>query len=248
MSISHPERAMIGNDHPSPLSDPFLTACLALSLLQAEAYEALLGISAPFLRHRYMLSTSTAKDDSDDQSITPTAAATAIAKATTVSSSKDPFSFFQWHPDAVKEVVAKWDAAHDVPAGGAAVYYRVLDGETCHACLPFSVGPRTGVVVLQRVDAATWAYFNILEPAGGLGEYIADWSTSVEAACEKLATQPKRMASTLPAEEKDYWDSYDAVESDGGEEEPEEAPAQASNADGDGEDYWNSYDTAAPSY
>lgn len=145
----------------STLSDPVRVASLALSLLQAHAYQSLLVISSSSIQDRYIL---------------------------TFDTHTDPLSLFQWQTDSARELLWKWDA-HGSLFNDSNMYYRVLDAETTQCCIPFARnGESTGLVVLLKTAADTWTFHNLLETAMDLPTYFQDWSLSLE---EAEKTGPK---------------------------------------------------------
>ncbi|KAJ3156192.1 hypothetical protein HDU86_003955 [Geranomyces michiganensis] len=240
----------------APSSDPFEAACLSLSLLHSQGYLALLESSTALVRQRYDLVSSVP-----------------------ASSPADPLSFFQWKPDAAAgELILGCDPLRDVGDDSrhrSRLRYSSPDAETCRAGLPFTVGKRTGVVVVERVvegaaassasrsgssssSSPRWAYFDFFEipiASPGLAEgWMRErgWRETIdEARAAGVADAERRArnaAAALPVNERRYWNAYDASLAET-EEKDGEAKEQDSETDALGEagedDYWAAYEDSA---
>ncbi|TPX69134.1 hypothetical protein SpCBS45565_g02676 [Spizellomyces sp. 'palustris'] len=200
------------------LCDPLRVASLAVSLLQAEAYQPLLLLSSKFVKDRHRLLEG--------------------------SSFADPVELFQWQKDNSRELLQLWDAAKDMPPD-TPVYYRVWDCETVHACVPFAndrCSGRAGLVVLCNVENDKWLFHNFLETSAGLETFCQDWSKSIKEAVDAVGQQSEPLVvKDLCDDEKEYWDSYDLV-MDGKRVDATDASG-SDEVDSD-DDYWGAYDKA----
>ncbi|KAJ3144939.1 hypothetical protein HDU89_007643 [Geranomyces variabilis] len=236
----------------APCADPFQAACLSLSLLHSQGYLALLESSTPLVRQRYDLLSSVP-----------------------ASSATDPFFYFQWEPvPTTKELVLLCDPLRDVSDDEqhrTRLRFSSYDAETCRASLPFTVGERTGAVVVERVVEAAgdadgagdlrWAYFDCFEiPVapemvdGWLRE--RGWRETIDearaAGVDDAGRRARDAMAALPAEERGYWEGYDAslIESEDQDGKGEEQAAETESLAGNDDDYWAAYESSAalPSY
>ncbi|KAI9209203.1 uncharacterized protein BJ171DRAFT_485724 [Polychytrium aggregatum] len=247
----------------SSFSQPEHVASLALSLLQCDSFQPLLGFSSQFLKERYYALAPLRKSDQH-------------------------FSLFQWQHDRSNELLLDWcaDFAEPPKVNHHSVYYRVWDSETLQSCVVFSASnstavhmptpassfgsddslplsrkspQRVGVVILLHSGEFLgspkiehkWLYHNLVEVLDW-DDFSRGWYPSVAEALDAFEHAAKgesqyQIKGISNAEESEYWASYDMkILSDDNGKGPDAGQRPASEEDDMTEDdYWKAYEATS---
>ncbi|KAI8850880.1 hypothetical protein BC829DRAFT_388520 [Chytridium lagenaria] len=246
------------SDH---VNNPSNLASLALTLMQAGAWDPLTALSSIFIKERVEMLDSHSMSEklplfSWNRNLL------AAANSFSVSSAPVP-------SDSETALAELWGMINgfEPKDGELRTFYRVWDEETVHAAVRFDfkngvLSPlkdltpppsppyagKGGVVILHQNGANSWAYHDVKVVRNWDVEF-ADYFEMLSEAKERFRLMEKEPISD--ADDKDYWETYDAIHLKG-------VPSSAMNPapdsedmnteEDEGSDYWDSFSANLPSY
>ncbi|KAJ3415574.1 hypothetical protein HDV05_004625 [Chytridiales sp. JEL 0842] len=242
----------------SHFDDPIKLASLSLTLMQANAWEALEAMSSVFLKERIMSLDSHTITDKFPLYVWPVATTGQLQKGV-----------MQGHDDMshlLRGLVSGFDPMEDWRH--MQVYYRVWDAETTHAAVRLSTSSGLigssfpgGVVILYKTGADNWSYHDLKVVKNWNQEYSSTWFATIEQATAaykdrvSLSGAPKSWDAQLPLndEDREYWSSYDTVHLKTTSTPSKKAPSlsleESTLKEDEDDDYWGEYDDSVlPAY